>query len=77
MVRLGRTFLENAFPVRGGLTLREGLTLCEDVYATGKLRAFDLVEVNTELARSDREAELTVDAAKHVILAALGHLTGK
>ncbi|KAF7260514.1 hypothetical protein EG68_02372 [Paragonimus skrjabini miyazakii] len=33
-------------PVPGGLTLREGLRICEEVYATGKLSMLDLAELN-------------------------------
>ena len=41
----------SSFSASGGLTLREGLTLMEDVYETGCLRGLDLVEVNPALAR--------------------------
>jgi len=58
--------------VRGGLTLREGLTLCDMVHNTGRLRAMDLVEVNTSLARNKEESIRTVNAANNIILAALG-----
>ena len=58
--------------VRGGLTLREAMTLLEDCHATGLVRAVDLVEVNTDLAASKKDADLTLDAAQHVILAAMG-----
>ena len=58
--------------VRGGLTLREAMTLLEDCHATGLVRAVDLVEVNTDLAASKKDADLTLDATHHVILAAMG-----
>jgi len=59
-------------PVRGGLTLREGLTLCDLVYRTGRLKAVDMVEVNPSLANSDTEKARTVTAANNILLAALG-----
>jgi arginase len=58
--------------VRGGLTLREGLTLCDMVNSTGRLRAMDLVEVNTSLASEKEDANRTVNAANNIILAAMG-----
>ena len=48
------------------------MTLLEDCHATGLVRALDLVEVNTDLAATSRDADLTLDAAHHVILAAMG-----
>ena len=63
--------------VRGGLTLREAMTLLEDCHATGLVRAVDLVEVNTDLAEAAGDADLTLSAAKHVILASMGcHRSG-
>merc|ERR1712013_244460 len=59
-------------PVRGGLTLREGLTLCDLVYQTGRLKAVDMVEVNPSLASSEIEKARTVNAANNILLAALG-----
>jgi arginase len=59
-------------PVRGGLTLWEGLTLCTMVQRTGRLRAMDMVEVNPKLAKDMEEADRTVNAANDIILAALG-----
>jgi len=58
--------------VRGGLTLREALTLCEMVQDTGRLAAVDLVEVNPRLARTEDDLANTVEAAVEVILAAVG-----
>lgn len=57
--------------VRGGLTLREAVTLCEVVRATGRLAAIDLVEVNPALARNDSDIDATVGAAVEVIVSAL------
>ena len=39
------------FSASGGLTLREGLTLMEDVHLSGCLKGLDLVEVNPALAK--------------------------
>ncbi|KAF5277713.1 hypothetical protein FQR65_LT03693 [Abscondita terminalis] len=58
-------------PVRGGLTLREGIHIMEAVHRSGRLTAMDLVEVNPSLG-SKREVDLTVDAAIHVIKAGFG-----
>merc|ERR1719419_1952191 len=59
-------------PVRGGLSLREGLTLCQLLSETNRLTAIDMVEVNTFLANDQKEAERTVKAANNIVLAALG-----
>jgi arginase len=58
--------------VRGGLTMREGLTLCDMVHRTGRLKAVDMVEVNPGLANNVEEANRTVNAANNILLAALG-----
>lgn len=58
--------------VRGGMTLREGIQLMEMIYRTGRLGAFDLVEVNPNLG-TEQEVIRTVDAAIHIIMAGLGH----
>jgi len=58
--------------VRGGLTLREALTLCELINETGRLTGMDLVEVNPSLAQNQSEIDTTVEAAVEVILAAMG-----
>lgn len=60
-------------PVRAGLSLREGLGIVEAAQETGHLKAFDMVEVNPALG-SSKDAELTTEAAKTILLAALaGH----
>lgn len=59
-------------PVRGGLTLREGIHLMEEIYNTGRLNAVDLVEVNPRIG-TERDVRLTVEAAIHIIQAAFGH----
>jgi len=58
-------------PVRGGLTLHEGITLCQLLHQTSRLRAIDMVEVNPILAKDAIEAKKTVNAANDIILAAL------
>lgn len=63
-------------PVRGGLTLREGLGIVEAARNTGFLRALDLVEVNPELGNRQEDAEETAQAARLVILAALAGYRG-
>ncbi|KAG6453618.1 arginase-1 isoform X1 [Manduca sexta] len=58
-------------PVRGGLTLREAISLMEIIHATGRLRALDLVEINPALGNeSDRKR--TIEAGLCVLRAALG-----
>ena len=54
------------------MTLREGLSLLEEVNASGCLRGLDLVEVNPSLARDPQELHQTIEAAKRLILAAVG-----
>ncbi|XP_069354507.1 arginase-1 isoform X5 [Maniola hyperantus] len=57
--------------VRGGLTLREGIKLMEIIYATGRLRAIDLVEINPALG-NDSDRKRTIDAGLCILKAALG-----
>ena len=61
--------------VPGGMTLREALTLVEDIYETGCLRALDLVEVNPDLA-DEAGAAKTLEAAQRILLSCLGHYRG-
>jgi len=58
-------------PVRGGLTLREGMHLCDMIQRTGRLTAMDLVEVNPRLG-GHLEAQKTVESAVLLIYSALG-----
>ncbi|XP_077986199.1 arginase-1-like [Glandiceps talaboti] len=58
-------------PVRGGLTLREGMYIVEQVYKTGLLAGMDMVEVNPELGNTGQQ-EKTVNAAVEIITAAVG-----
>lgn len=58
-------------PVRGGLTWREGHTICEMLAETGCLVAVDLMEVNPSLMEK-RDAEQTVAVGCSLIRSALG-----
>ncbi|CAH0600586.1 unnamed protein product [Chrysodeixis includens] len=58
-------------PVRGGLTLREAINLMEIVYATGRLRAIDLVEINPAIG-NEKDRQQTIDAGLCILKAALG-----
>ncbi|XP_053600753.1 arginase-1 isoform X2 [Plodia interpunctella] len=58
-------------PVRGGLTLREAITLMEIIRSTGRLRAIDLVEINPALG-DDADRRRTIEAGICVLRAALG-----
>lgn len=62
-------------PVRGGLTLREGMELLRSANRTGRLSAVDLVEVNP-LIGSQRDQLRTLDAARHLAAAAAGYYPG-
>ncbi|XP_047031124.1 arginase, hepatic isoform X2 [Helicoverpa zea] len=58
-------------PVRGGLSLREAISLMEIVYATGRLRAVDLVEINPAVG-NENDRKQTIEAGMCVLKAALG-----
>ncbi|XP_015587874.2 arginase, hepatic [Cephus cinctus] len=58
--------------VRGGLSLREGIHLMEELYRTNRLNAVDLVEVNPKIG-DERSISLTVGAALHIIQAGFGY----
>ncbi|XP_033207415.1 arginase, hepatic [Belonocnema kinseyi] len=60
-------------PVRGGLSLREGIHLMEEMYRTRRLNAVDLVELNPQIG-DERSVQLTVEAAIHIIQAGVGYL---
>lgn len=70
-----KIFCFNLFLVRGGLTLREGIEIMEAVHRTNRLQVMDLVEVNPKIGTA-LDVKITVDAAKHIILAAFGHKRG-
>uniref|UniRef100_H2Z512 Arginase n=1 Tax=Ciona savignyi TaxID=51511 RepID=H2Z512_CIOSA len=57
--------------VRGGLSYREAMYVCEEVARTGSLSVMDLVEVNPELG-TPRESRATVAVAVDIIAHALG-----
>ncbi|KAL0102917.1 hypothetical protein PUN28_018305 [Cardiocondyla obscurior] len=59
-------------PVRGGLSLREAIHLMEEVHRTQRLSAIDIVEVNPQIG-DERDVKKTVQAAIHIIQAALGY----
>ncbi|XP_037072894.1 arginase-1-like isoform X2 [Pollicipes pollicipes] len=62
-------------PVRGGLSLREGQMVMEEVCKWGTLRSMDLVEVNPQLG-SSQQALYTADAARHLLLSTFGRYRG-
>lgn len=62
-------------PVPGGLTMREGLWLAEEISKTGLLKALDIVEVNPTIG-SKEDAAKTSHAAKQVILSLFGNQRG-
>lgn len=59
-------------PVRGGLTFREGLFICERVAETGNLVALDVVEVNPSLGVNEMHIIDTVTAGIAVAKCSLG-----
>ncbi|KAK5779771.1 arginase PWA37_000983 [Arxiozyma heterogenica] len=59
-------------PVRGGLTLREGLFLVERLAETGDLVALDIVECNPDLAINDIHVSDTISAGCAIARCALG-----
>ncbi|KAH3902257.1 probable Arginase [Saccharomycodes ludwigii] len=59
-------------PVRGGLTLREGLFICERVAESGNLVALDVVECNPELASHDLHVVDTISAGCAIVRCTLG-----
>lgn len=59
-------------PVRGGLTLREGLFIVEEVANSGNLAGLDIVEVNPSLATTDIHIVDTVNTGLSIAKCALG-----
>ncbi|XP_063700620.1 arginase-1 [Culicoides brevitarsis] len=57
--------------VRGGLTLREGLQIVEQLYDTGRLDALDLTEVNPAIG-DNTDVATTVRAAIAIIAGGVG-----
>ncbi|OBA23250.1 Ureohydrolase [Metschnikowia bicuspidata var. bicuspidata NRRL YB-4993] len=58
--------------VEGGLTLREGLFVAEDVAQTGLLASLDIVETNPKLGENDSHVLDTVSAACAIGRCAMG-----
>lgn len=58
-------------PVRGGLSLREGIHIMEMAHRTGRLNAVDLVEINPEIGSAD-DVKKTVEAGIQLVKAAFG-----
>lgn len=54
------------------MTLREGITVVEEIIMTGRLAAMDLVEVNPKIGNA-KEVDRTVNAAIQIIKAACGY----
>lgn len=59
-------------PVRGGLTLREGLFLVEELANSGNLAGIDIVEVNPSLAAHEMHLIDTVNVGLSIARCALG-----
>ncbi|XP_014228560.1 arginase, hepatic [Trichogramma pretiosum] len=59
-------------PVRGGLSLREGIHAMEELHRTQRLNAMDLVEVNPIIG-DKKDVDLTISAAFHIIQAGFGY----
>ncbi|XP_067402850.1 arginase-1 [Emydura macquarii macquarii] len=59
-------------PVPGGLTLREGIYVAEELYRTGLLSAVDIMEINPRLGKTQEEVNTTVNTAISVILSCFG-----
>lgn len=63
------------FTVEGGLTLREGMTLLEEVREKANIVSMDLVEVNPALG-SDEAAKRTATLTKHLFGSVFGYCRG-
>lgn len=59
-------------PVRGGLTLREGIYIMEEAFNTGRLSNVDMVEVNPKIG-TEMDVKKTLESAKLLICAAAGN----
>lgn len=58
--------------VPGGLALREGIHIVEEVHKTRRLSVMDLVEVNPQIG-NEQQVKDTVNAAIELIKAACGN----
>ena len=65
----------NVFPVPGGMTLREGISLVEKLGQLENLVSFDLVEVNPLIGTQD-DVTRTVECARQIILNTFGYSRG-
>ena len=61
--------------VPGGLTLREGITLLEEVHEAGNMVSMDLVEVNPLLG-SASDNQRTLGVVKQLLINAFGYYRG-
>lgn len=59
------------FSVPGGLTIREGITIIEDIFEMGRFKCIDICEVNPEIG-SLTDTKKTVDSAIYLLKAACG-----
>lgn len=59
----------------GGMTLREGIFLIEEVNRSGTLASMDIVEINPKIG-TQADVTTTLNSAKAIILAAMGHNRG-
>lgn len=59
-------------PVRGGLSLREGLFIVEEIALSGNLAGLDIVEVNPSLATHEMHIVDTVNTGLSIARCALG-----
>lgn len=55
----------------GGLTMREGISIVENIFDTGRLTALDVVEINPEIG-TEAEVKRTTDSAIALFKAACG-----
>ncbi|XP_039388458.1 arginase-1-like isoform X2 [Mauremys reevesii] len=59
-------------PVPGGVTLREGIYVAEELYRTGLLSAVDIMEINPCLGKTQEGVDSTVNTAVSIILSCFG-----
>jgi len=62
-------------PVPGGLTLREVLTMFEEIHRSVNLVGFELAEVNPALG-DEKAGERTAKVARHILACVFGHCRG-
>lgn len=59
------------FLVPGGLSLREGITIIEEVFNSGRLRGLDIVEICPNIG-TKHDVKRTIDSAIQLVKAACG-----